>query len=124
MINFDDYANKNKTEHNQKQPYVPDHQCRILIIGGSGYGKTNALLNLIDNKPDINKIYLSAKDPYKANYQYSINKRENIGLNHFNDPKTFIGYSNGLQDVYKNIDEYNIDKECRILIALDDIIAV
>ena len=124
MINFDDYANKNKTEHNHKQPYVLDHQCRILIIGGSGSGKTNALLNLIDNKPDINKIYLSAKDPYKAKYQYSINKRESVGSNHFNDPKAFIRYSNGLQDVYKNIDEYNIDKECRILIVLDDMTAV
>ena len=124
MINLDDYVNENKTKHNSKCPYIPDHTCRILIIGGSGSGKTNALLNLIDNKPDINKIYLSAKDPYKAKYQYSINKRESVGLNHFNDPKAFIRYSNGLQDVYKNIDEYNIDKECRILIVLDDMTAV
>ena len=56
MINFDDYTNENKTEHNLKWPYVPDIQCRILIIGDYGSGKTNALLNLINNQPDIDKI--------------------------------------------------------------------
>ena len=53
MTNFDDYTNENIVEHNSKGPYIPDHQCRILIIGGSGSGKTNALLNLINNQPDI-----------------------------------------------------------------------
>ena len=62
MINFDDYANENKTQHNWNWPYIPDHLYRILIIGGSGSGKTNALLNLINNHPDIDKIYLYAKD--------------------------------------------------------------
>ena len=57
-------------------PYIPDQPYRILIIGGSGSGKTNALLNLIDNQPDINKIYLHTKDPYEAKYQYLINIRE------------------------------------------------
>ena len=123
MINFDDYANENKTEHNLKWSYIPDHPYRILIIGGSGSGKTNALLNLINNQPDIDKIYLYAKDPYEAKYQYLINKREGVGINHFNDPKAFIEYSNDMQDVYKNIDEYNVDKECKILIVLDDAIA-
>ena len=56
MINFDDYTNENIIEHNLKWPYIPDHPYRILIIGGSGSGKTNALLNLINNQPDINKI--------------------------------------------------------------------
>ena len=67
MINFDDYANENKAQHNLKWPYIPD---KILIIGGSGSGKTNALLNLINNQPDIDKIYLYAKDPYEAKYQF------------------------------------------------------
>ena len=58
-----------------------------IIIGGSGSGKTNALLNLINNQPDIDKIYLYAKDPYEKKYQYLINKREKVGVNHFNDPK-------------------------------------
>ena len=102
---------------------MPHHPYRILIIGGSGSGKTNALLNLIENQPDIDKIYLYAKDPYEAKYQYLINKREGVGINHFNDPKAFIEYSNDMQDVYKNIDEYNVDKECKILIVFDDMIA-
>ena len=80
---------------------------RILIIGGSASGKTNALLNLINNQPDIDKIYLYAKDPYEAKYQYVINKREKVGLDHFDDPKVFMEYSNDMKDVYKNIEGYN-----------------
>ena len=69
MFNFDDYTNENKTEHNLKSPYIQDHPYRLLIIGGSGSAKTNALLNLINNQPDIDKIYLHTKDPYEAKYQ-------------------------------------------------------
>ena len=64
-----------------------------------------------------------AKDPYEAKYQYLINKREGVGINHFNDPKAFIEYSNDMRDVYKNIDYYNPDKENKILIVFDDITA-
>ena len=110
MINFDDYANENITEHNQKWSYILDHPYRILIIGGSGSGKTHALLNLINSLLDIDKIDLYAKDPYEAKYQFLINERESTGLKHFNDPKAFTEYSNDMQDVYKNIDEYNADK--------------
>ena len=106
MINFDDYTNENKTEHNSKWPYIPDHSYRILIIGSSGLGKANALLNLINNQLDIDKIYLYAKDSYEAKYQYLINKREKVGLDHFKDPKAFIEYSNDMQDVYKIITQY------------------
>ena len=123
MINFGDYANENKTIHNKNWPYIPDHTYRILIIGGSGSGKTNSLLNLIENQPDIDKIYLYAKDPYESKYQYLINKRESVGINHFNDPKAFIDYSNDMHDVYKNINGYNIDKENKILIVFDDMMA-
>ena len=91
--------------------------------GYSGSGKTNALLNLIKKQPDIDKIYLYAKDSYEDKYQFLINKREGIGLKHFNDPKAFIEHSNDMQDVYKNIDEYNADKERKILIDFDDRIA-
>ena len=59
---------------------IPHHPYRILIIGDSGPGKTNALLNLINNQPDIDKIYLYARDPYEAKYQFLINKRESTGL--------------------------------------------
>ena len=123
MINFDDYVNENKTERNKNWSYIPDHPYRILIIGGSGSGKTNLLLNLIKNQPDIDKIYLYVKDPYEAKYQYLINKGEGVGIDHFNDPKAFIEYSNDMHDVYKNIDEYNPDKENKILIVFDDMIA-
>ena len=63
---------------------------------------------------------MHAKDPYEAKYQFLIDKRESTGLKHFNDPKAFIEYSNGMQDFYKNIDEYNVDKERKILIVFDD----
>ena len=123
MINFDDYTNENLIENNSKWPYIPDHPYRILIIGGSGSGKTNALLNLINNQPDIDIIYLYAKDPYKKKYQYLINKREKVALNHFNDPKAFMEYSNDMQDVYKNIEDYNPIKKRKVLIVFDDMIA-
>ena len=58
MINFDDYVNENKTKHNKKWPYIPDHPYRILLIGCSGSEKTKLLLNLIENQPDIDEIYL------------------------------------------------------------------
>ena len=80
-------------------------------------------MNLINNQPDIDKIYLYATDPYDAKYLFLINKRKNTGLKHFNDPKAFTEYSNDMQDVYENIDEYNVDKERKILIVSDDMIA-
>ena len=107
MINFDDYVTENKTQDNSKWPYIPDHPNRILIIGGSGSGKANALLNLINNQPDIDKIYLYTKDPYEANWVF----------------KCYWVFKWYLQDVYKVIDEYNTDKDRKILIVFDDIIA-
>ena len=85
-------------------------------------------MNLINNQPDIDKIYLYAKDPYEAKYQHLINKHEKVGLDHFNDPKAFIEYSNNMQDVHKNIEcnsieEYNPGKKCKVLIVFDDIIS-
>ena len=63
-----------------------------------------------------------AKDSYESKYQYLINKRKSVGINHFNDPKAFINYSNDMHDVYENIDDYNLDKENKILIVFDDMI--
>ena len=100
MINFDDYINENKSEHNLKWQYIPDHPYRILIIEGSGSGKTNALLNLIKNQPNIDTIYLYAKDLYGSKYQYLINKRESTGLKLLNDSKALIEYSNDMHYVY------------------------
>ena len=123
MIYLDDYVNENRTEHNKNWPYIPDHPYRILIIGGSGSGKTNALLNLIENQPDIDKIYLYAKDSHEAKYHYLIKMREKVGIDHHNDPRADIEYSNDMRDVYKNINYYNPDKEKKILIVFNDMIA-
>ena len=125
MINFDDYTNENKAEHNPKWSYIPDHPYRILIVGGSEKqnGKTNASLNLIKNQENIDKIYLYAKDSYEAKYQYLINKREKLGLKHYDDPKAFMEYSNDMQDIYKHIERYNLGKKRKVLIVFDDMIA-
>ena len=90
MINFDDVTNQNKTEHNPNWPYFPDHPYRTLIRGSPGSGKTNALLNLINNQPNIDKMYLYAKEPYEAKYQYLINKCQNVDLKHYDDPKLLL----------------------------------
>ena len=76
----------------------------------------------MNNQPDIDKIYLYVKDTYEAKYQHLINKREKVELGHFKDPKAFIEYSNDMQDVYKNIEDYNPNKKIKILIVFDDII--
>ena len=123
MINFDDYTDENKIDHNPNWLYIPDDPYRILILGGSRSGKTNTLLNLTNNQSDIDKIYLYAKDLYEDKYQFLIKKIENIGLKHFNDPKSFIEYSNDMRDVYKNINHYNPNKENKILIIFDNMIA-
>ena len=90
MISSDDYTIKNKTPLNENWPYIPDHPYRILIIGDSGSGKTNALLNLTEKQPYTDKIYLYAKDSYESKYQYLIKIRETVGVEYFNDPKAFI----------------------------------
>ena len=97
---------------------IQDTYCRRFLIW-----KTNVLLSLINNQQDIDKIYLYAKDPYEAKYQYSINKREKVGLNPYDDPKTFMEYSNDMQNVYKNIEDYNPRKNRTVLIVFDDMIA-
>ena len=120
MINFNNYTNENKTEHNLDWPYIQDHPYRILIIGGSGSGQTNALLNLINNQPDIDKIYLYAKDPYKAKYQYLINKHEKVGLNHYDDPKPFMEYLHDM--ICKIFTKILKIKKQKVLIVFDDMI--
>ena len=79
-------------EHNPDWPQIPDHLYKILIIGGSGSGKTNSLFNLIIPQPDIDKIYLYAKAPYEEKIQFLINKRKSTGLKHLNNSKAFIEY--------------------------------
>ena len=94
----------------------------MLITGGFVSGITNQLFNLISQQPDIDKTYLHAKDQYEAKYQFLVNKRESIGLKHFNDSKAFIEYSNDTGDIYRNIEECNPKKKRKILIVFDDMI--
>ena len=125
MLNLDSITNENNKEHNQKWPYIPDYPYRILIIGGSGSGKTNALLNLIKQQDDIDKIYLYAKDLIESKYELFIKKREDAGIKYLNYLNAFIecsNTSNTMDDVYENIHDYNARRR-KILIVLDDMIA-
>ena len=90
MINFDDVTEENIKEHNSNRPEFLDHPFKILIVGGSGTGKINALLNLINHEADIDKIYLYAKNLYEARYQFLINKRESTGFKYLNDSKLLL----------------------------------
>ena len=123
MINLDNIINNNNNNHNKKWSYIPDHPYWTLIIGASGSGKTNALLNLINEQKDIEKIYLDTKDLNEPKYEYLIRNCENAGIKHLNDSKAFIEFSNKMDDVYKSIDDYNLNRKRKILIALDDMIA-
>ena len=122
MFNLGDITNENNKEHNEKGPIIPDHPYRIFSIGSSGSGKTNALLNLIKQQDDIDKIYLHAKDLSKPKYDFLIEKRENAGIKHLSDLNAFIECSNTMEDVYENIDDYNLTRKRKILIVFDDMV--
>ena len=95
----------------------------ILLLGSSGSGKTNALLNLIKEQDDIDKIYLYAKDLSEPKYEFLIKKREDAGTKHFSHPNAFIECSNTMDDVYENIDDYNSNRQRKNLIVFDGMIA-
>ena len=120
MLNLDKFVNKNNENEDEDWPF------RMLIIDPSGSGKTNPLLHLIQNLIDTNpidKIYLYAKDLSEPKYEFFVNNREESGIKYFNDPTAFIEHSNIMDDVFKNIDDYNIERKRKILIVFDDVIA-
>ena len=123
MIDLDNIVNDNNKKHNENWPYIPDHQCRILIIGDSGSRKTNRLLNLVNEQRDIDKIYLYAKDLSESKYEHLIKNHENAGIKNLNDLKAFIDFSNTMNDVYENINNYNPNRKRKVLIVFDDMIA-
>ena len=84
---------------------MSDHPSKILIIGGSGSGKTNSLLFLINHQQDVDEIYLYAKELNEAKYKFLIKNREDVEPKHFNGSKAFIEYLNDMENIYKNIEE-------------------
>ena len=117
MLNLDNIvSNKNENKNN-------DWPFRMLIIGPSGSGKTNVLLRLINNLNPIDKIYLYAKDIHEPKYEYLINKREQAGIKNLDDPKAFIEYSNDMDDVLDDINNNNKNRDKKVLIVFDDMIA-
>ena len=94
-----------------------------MIIGNSGSGKTNALLNLINEQDDIDKIKLYKKDLSEPKNKFLTKKHKNAGRKHLNDPNVFIECSNTMDDLYGNIDDYNPNRKRKILIVLDDLMA-
>ena len=121
IINFDDVTKESIKDHNPNLPQISDNSYSILVIGGSGSGKTNSLFNLINQQTNIDKMYSYTKDPYET--KFLIKKRESTNLKYFNDSKAFIEYSNDMDDIYKNIEEYNPNMKRKILIVFDDMIA-
>ena len=110
-------------KHNEKEPYIPDCPYRLIIIGGSGSGKTNALINLINEQNGFDKTYLYGRDLSEPKYGYLINKREDTEIKHLNNPNAFIECSNSMDDVYGNINDYNQIRKRKKLIIFDDMIA-
>ena len=94
----------------------------MLIIGPSGSGKTNTLLHLINNLHPIDNIYLYAKDIHEPKYEYLIDKREQAGTKNLNDPHAFVEYSDDIDDVLDDINNYNKNRDKKVLIVFDDMI--
>ena len=119
MLNLDNIVSNNNTSSLEDN----DWQFRMLIMGPSGSGKTNTLLHLINDLHPIDKIYLYAKDLHEPKYEYLINKREQAGIKNLNDLHTFIEYSDDMNDVLDDINNYNKNRDKKVLIVFDDMIA-
>ena len=119
MLNLDNIVSNKKKSSSEND----DWPFRMLIIGPSGSCKTNYLLHLIGNFHPIDKIYLYAKDTDEEKYQYLINKREQAGIKDLKDPQAFIQYSSDMNDVQEDINSYNKNRNKKVLIIFDDMIA-
>ena len=104
----------------QKQKIFTEEFHKIILSANDDKRiETYAYGTTISNQPYIDKSYLYVKDPFEAKYQFLINKRKNTELNHLNDSKAFTEYSNDMDDIYKNIEEYNPNKKRKVLIVFD-----
>ena len=119
MLNLDNIV----SNYNASSLEDNDWPFRMLIIGPSGSGKTNTLLHLINDLHPIDKIYLYAKDLHEPKYEYLINKRKQAGIKNLNDPHAFIEYSDDMNDVLDDINNYNKNRDKKGLIVFDDMIA-
>ena len=119
MLNFDNIGSNTKKSSSENNAWP----FRMLIIGPSGSGKTNILLHLIDKFHPTDKIDLYAKDTDEDKYQYLINKREQVGIKNLNDLHAFIEYSNDMNDGLEDINNYNKNRDKKVLIIFDDMIA-
>ena len=119
MLNLDNIVSNKKKISSEND----DWPFRMLIIGPSGSGKTNTLLHLKNKFHPIDKIYLYTKDTDEDKYQYLINKREQVGIKNLNNPHAFIEYSNDMNDVLDDINNYNKNRNKKVLVIFDDMIA-
>ena len=126
MLNLDNIVsnkNENKDRTASSSSERNNWPFRMLTIGPSGSGKTNTLLHLINNLHLIDKIYLYTKDIHGPKYEYLINKREQAGIKNLNDPHAFIEYSDDIDDVLDDINNYNKNRDKKVLVVFDDVIA-
>ena len=126
MLNLDNIVsnkNENKDTAGSSSSERNNWPFGMLIIGPSGSGKTNTLLHLINNLHPSDKIYLYAKDINEPKYEYLINKREQAGIKNLNDPHAFKEYSDDMDDVLDDINNYNKNRDKKVLIVFDDMIA-
>ena len=117
ILNLDNIVSNKKENKDNNWPF------RMLTIGPSSSGKTNTLLHLVSNLHPIDKIYLYAKDIHEPKYEYLINKREQAGIKNLDDPKAFIEYSDDKNDVLDDINNYDKNRDKKVLIVFDDMIA-
>ena len=121
MRNYEELV---KANDNPNQLGISDYLYKILKIGCSGPQKTNILLNLIKHQqPDTDKINFYFKDPFESKNQLLINEREMVEMKELKNPKSFFCYSQTIDDVYENFEDYNPTEKRKVLLVFDDMLA-